>query len=185
MSVAIEQHSVPFQGLLLRAFESRDAADFVLAAQESVATVGTWMPWCTPQFAEADALAWFAQCRRDLAAQQAHEFGVFDATTGGLLGGAGLNAISDQNCMCNLGYWVRQSAQRQGVALRVVQALLSYAFDTLGMQRVEIVVARGNLASEGVARKAGAQLECVARNRLQLHGQPVDASVFSMIPSAN
>lgn len=182
MNPAVKQHSVQFQGLLLRAFEESDAAAYVPAAQESIATVGQWMPWCTPAFSAADALAWFAQCRVDQAAQQAHEFGVFDANTGVLLGGAGLNAINDQNRMCNLGYWVRQSAQRQGVALRVVQALLPYAFDTLGMQRVEIVVACGNTASEGVARKAGAQLEGVARNRLQLHGRAMDASMFSLIP---
>lgn len=83
--------------------------------------------------------------------------------------------------MCNLGYWVRQSAQRQGVVLRVVQALVPYAFETLGMQRVEMVMACGNRASEGVACKFGAQLECVARNRLQLHGQAVSASVLSII----
>ena len=46
----------------------------------------------------------------------------------------------------------------------------------------EIVVAVGNHASEGVARRAGAQWECVARNRLQLHGAAVPASVFSLVP---
>ena len=72
------------------------------------------MPWCTPAFSEADGLAWLALCRADQAVLQAHEFGVFDAGTSALLGGAGLNAISDHKRMCNLGYWVRQSAQRQG-----------------------------------------------------------------------
>jgi len=121
------------------------------------------MSWCTPAFAERNALNWFAQCRSSLAAQSAYEFGVFAPETGRLLGGAGLNTINHQNLLCNLGYWVRESAQGQGVASRTVHALLPYAFDTLNMQRVEIVVAQGNLPSEAVARRCGAEFECIAK----------------------
>ena len=52
----------------------------------------------------------------------------------------------------------------------------------LGLARVEIVVAVNNEPSLSVARRAGATLECTARNRLQLHGKAVDACVFSFIP---
>lgn len=68
MNSLVAQHPVLFQGLVLRAFDDSDAAAFACAAQESIATVGWWMSWCTAAFAEPDALAWFAQCRQDLAA---------------------------------------------------------------------------------------------------------------------
>ncbi|WP_349307057.1 GNAT family protein [Comamonas sp. 17RB] len=68
------------------------------------------------------------------------------------------------------------------MASRTVHALLPYAFDTLNMQRVEIVVAQGNLPSEAVARRCGAEFECIAKNRLQLHGKAVAASVFAITP---
>lgn len=171
-----------FQGLLFREFRDTDAQDFANAARESVDTVGRWMPWCTASFSEQNALDWFAMCRASRDAQTGHEFGVFSEDAGRLLGGVGLNAINQQNLFCNLGYWVRQSAQRQGVAHRTVRAMLPYAFNTLGMHRVEIVIAQGNVASEAVARKAGAQFECTARNRLQLNGGPVPASIYSVIP---
>ncbi len=173
---------VVFQGLLLREFHDTDARDFAEAARESVDTVGRWMPWCTASFSKQNALDWFAMCRGSRDAHTGYEFGVFSEDTGQLLGGVGLNAINQQNLFCNLGYWVRQSAQRQGVAHRTVLAMLPYAFDTLGMHRVEIVIAEGNAASEAVARKVGAQYECTARNRLQLHGGPVPASIYSVIP---
>ena len=171
---------ITFEGLVLREFHDEDAPEFVRAAHESLSTVGRWMSWCTPSFSEQDALTWFQQCRLSLASESAHEFGVFSQDSGTLLGGAGLNSINHQNLFCNLGYWVRKSAQRQGVALRTVQALAPYAFDVLGMQRVEIVVAQGNTASEGVARKYGAEFECFAKKRLQVHGVAVTASIFSI-----
>lgn len=172
--------AITFQGLVLREFHNEDAPAFARAAQESLSTVGRWMSWCTPSFSEQDALTWFQQCRLSLASQSAYEFGVFSQDSGALLGGAGLNAINHQNLFCNLGYWVRASAQRQRVALRTVQALAPFAVDVLGMQRVEIVVAQGNSASEGVARKYGAEFECLAKKRLQVHGVAVSASIFSI-----
>jgi hypothetical protein len=35
-----------------------------------------------------------------------------------------------------------------------------------------------------VAEKVGAQFECIARNRLVIHGVPVAAAVHSFVPSA-
>ncbi|MGC4060881.1 MAG: GNAT family N-acetyltransferase [Aquabacterium sp.] len=178
----MQQHIITFEGLVFRPFEDRDAASFVVAARESVASLNPWMPWCHDAFSKDEALAWFQACREAVQAGSAHEFGIFHADTAELLGGAGLNGIVHHNLYCNLGYWVRTSAQRRGVALRSVQALSRYAFEILGLQRVEIVAAQGNVASEGVAIKAGAQLECLARNRLHLHGRSVPASVFSLVP---
>lgn len=40
----------------------------------------------------------------------------------------------------------------------------------------------GNTASEAVAIAAGATFECRAKNRIFLHGQPLDANVYSLIP---
>ncbi len=84
--------------------------------------------------------------------------------------------------VCNLGYWVRPSAQRRGVATRAVRLLLAEAFGDAGMRRVEIVVAVGNEASEAVARNAGGLLECIARNRVAIGDVSHPASVFSFVP---
>lgn len=174
--------SFQFEGLVFRAFEDNDAENFSAAVRESVNSVGQWMSWCNSNYSNQDALNWFQHCRVAFRTGSAHEFGVFSAETDEFLGGVGLNSINHEHLFCNLGYWVRQSAQRRGVSLRSVRALAPYAFKTLGMQRVEIVTASGNTPSEGVARKSGAQFECVARNRLQLHGVALSASVFSLLP---
>jgi len=170
-------------GLLLRPFEKRDAPQFAQAVCESLQTVGAWMPWCHAGYTEAEALDWFEASRKGRAAGTAFEFGVFSEDGKDFIGGAGLNLIVRRNAYCNLGYWVRQSHQRKGVALACVAALSEFGFRELGLQGIEIVVAVGNEPSAAVARKAGAELECVARNRLLLRGQPVAASVFSLVPA--
>ena len=171
--------------MVLRPFEGRDAPAFTRAVLESVETVGRWMPWCQSGYVNKDALDWFAVCRQGREAQTAYEFGIFAEDGGEFLGGAGLNQIDKQHAICNLGYWVRTSKQRQEVASRCVQILSRHAFDTLALHRVEIVVAVGNEASEGVARKSGAIFECIARNRLLIRDVSVPARVFSLIPASH
>jgi len=166
---------------VLRPFISTDAPSFTAAVRESVATVGRWLDWCHADFNEDDALQWFAACDSSREAGDGYEFGIFRDEV--LIGGAGLNHFNARHGFCNLGYWVRASAQRQGAASAAVATLLPHAFDDLKQTRVEIVVAEGNTASMAVARKVGAVHECLARHRLRLHGEPVDAHVFSLVPA--
>lgn len=178
----MHQPDILHDGLVLRRFVTADAEQFTAAALESVVSVGAWMPWCTADYSNAHALSWFEHCASQLAAGMAFEYGIFCQQSGKLLGGAGLNDIRQQHKFCNLGYWVRQSAQRQGVASRAVQALAVRAFRELGLQRVEIVVAVGNTASEAVAVKSGALREGIARNRLQIGERSLAAHMFSLVP---
>ncbi|HEY5313603.1 MAG TPA: GNAT family protein, partial [Pirellulales bacterium] len=57
-----------------------------------------------------------------------------------------------------------------------------FALETLAMQRVEIVAAVENLASQRVAAKLGAVREGLLRNRLRIRDMPHDAYGFSLIP---
>ncbi|NML15713.1 GNAT family N-acetyltransferase [Azohydromonas caseinilytica] len=169
-------------GCLLRPFEERDAADFVQAARESLETAGAWLPWCHAGYNEDEARTWFRNCHVNARARNTFEFGVFATNGEHFLGSAGLNYIDWPNRCANLGYWVRQSRQRQGIATACVAALSEFGFRNLGLHRIEIVVAVGNEPSAAVARKSGALFEGIARNRLFLHGAPVAARVYSLVP---
>lgn len=171
-------------GFLLRPLVPADAPAMAAAVRESMTSLGPWMPWAHAAYDDADALAWIAFCDAARADGSAHEFGIFRRDGRGYVGAAGLNQFNRLHGFCNLGYWVRTSAQRQGAALAAVRALARVAFDRLGQTRVEIVVADGNLPSLAVARKAGAVHECLARNRLNLHGRPVAAHVLSLVPDS-
>lgn len=58
-----------------------------------------------------------------------------------------------------LSYWVLPEARGAGIAVTAVRALATWAFDDLGMHRLEILHAVGNLPSCRVAEKAGFTLE--------------------------
>lgn len=168
--------------LVVRPFAAADAKAFAAAARESVQTVSPWMPWCISSFSEENALEWFAVCDRERGVGRAYDMGVFCRSSGEFLGGASINQLSPYHRYGNIGYWVRQSRQRLGIAKHAVATLCEFGFEQLALFRLEIVVAVGNVASEAVAISAGATRECVASNRVFLHGRPADAYVFALTP---
>lgn len=128
----------------LRPFVESDLPSLVEAVLKSVDTVGQWMSWAHANYTTADAASWFAHCEAERESGSNYAFGIFDADSHALVGGCGLNQFNSLNGFCNLGYWVRQSWQRQGAALAAVQALSRFAFAELQLGRVEIVVAQHN-----------------------------------------
>jgi RimJ/RimL family protein N-acetyltransferase len=181
MSILLQQAN-----LTIRPFIASDAAGFVAAVRESMASVGRWLPWCHEEFTEEDALGWFAHCEQTRATGSAYSLGIFSADGTELIGGAGLNEIVRHNrSSANLGYWVRESRQGQGIATQAIQMMSQFGFQELDLLRIEIVAIDNNAASNAAAKKSGAQFECWARNRLILNGIAHTAAVYSLIPGHN
>jgi RimJ/RimL family protein N-acetyltransferase len=158
-----------------------DAETVYASIRESIDSLARWMDWCHAGYARADSDAWIGSTRSAWEAGGAYEFLVFERS-GRHVGAVGLNQFNRENNCANLGYWVRRSSQRQGFAVEAVRRIARFAFEEARFQRVEIVAAVDNVASRRVAERVGATLECVARNRLLLHGAPIAAAVHSLVP---
>lgn len=168
--------------LCIRPYQESDGPEFVAAALESLSTVGAWMTWCHERFTLRDAEAWFGVCRRNLESASAFDLGTFASDGRKLLGGIAINQLNRRQNFGNIGYWVRQSCQRQGIATRAAQAITEYGFGQLKLTRLEIVAPERNAPSRRVAEKVGAVFECVARNRVMVHGKPQPAAIYSLVP---
>ena len=166
--------------IYIRPYRVEDAADVTDAAHESVVEVQPWMPWCHPGLAVEDTRAWLRLQVPAFQNGEAYEFAIV-AGDGRLVGGCGINQIDRENRRANVGYWVRSSAVRHGVATAAVRLVRDWAFEHTDLARLEIVIACGNVASLRVAEKAGALCEGVLRRRLLLHGVHHDATMFSIV----
>jgi ribosomal-protein-serine acetyltransferase len=159
------------------------SAQLHAAALESVETVGRWMPWCHADRKEDEGIAWLRKSHAGWDAGIEYEFTVFDHSDA-YLGSGGLNQFNRVHNFSNLGYWIRQSRQGNGLAVEVVGLLAEFGFRVLGLTRIEIIVASENVRSRRVAEKAGALYEGLARNRLVMHGAPIMAAVYALVPGA-
>ena len=168
--------------LCIRPFQKSDGPEFVAAALESLTTVGVWMTWCHERFTLRDAEAWFDVCRSNLESGSAFDLGTFASDGQKLLGGIAINQLNRRQNFGNIGYWIRQSCQHRGIATRAAQAIAEYGFGQLKLTRLEIVAPERNAPSRRVAEKAGAVYECIARNRVMVHGKPQPAAIYSLVP---
>jgi RimJ/RimL family protein N-acetyltransferase len=178
-------HDVELTGeaVCLRPFRAEDADEICAAVRQSMRELGEWLSWCHPDYCLQDTIQ-FLSARADAFQHEGeHSFAIIARDSGRFLGACGLNQIDSATLRANLGYWLRTSATGQGHATQAVRLLARWAFANLGLQRIEIVAATGNLASQRVAGRVGAVREGIARNRLRVHGVQHDAVVFSFVPS--
>ena len=164
----------------IRPFREEDATDLFEAVRESVDDLTPWMPWCHAEYSISDARDWIG---KKIAGFQSHDefhFAIIDGN-GRLVGVCGLHGIRRENRLANLGYWVRSSQLRRGIATRATRLLADWAFKNTEIHRLEILVAIRNLPSLRVAAKAGAVWEGVLQARLQNRGKIHDAVLFSIV----
>ena len=167
--------------ITLRAPRAEDAAAHCEAVLESLPELSAWLEWAHDGYARDESASFIARAIAGHQTGDLYEFVIVDGT-GRLLGGAGLNKVDTRFMKANLGYWVRTSAAGRGVAAAATRLLARFGFEQLGFQRIEIVAAVDNKASQRVAEKVGGRREGVLRNGIRFRGRPIDSVCFSLIP---
>ncbi len=166
--------------ITLRFPEPHDIDPLFAAVRESIQELHPWAPWCPLTYCLPDAARWVEQQPAARDAGTAFEFVILDDAAR-ILGCCGINQINPGFRLANLGYWVRSSATLRGVATAAARRAAAWAFQNTALQRLELLVAVENLASQAVALKAGAALEGRLRCRFLVHGRFQDAFVYSII----
>ncbi len=169
--------------ILLRAFRLEDATAIYDAVCESKPELSRWLPWCGADYGQNDTLEFLNHRGESYRNHEEHAFAIIERASGRFLGATGVNQIDRSARRANLGYWLRTSATGEGYATEATLLVARWAFAELGLERIEIVAATSNEASQRVALRAGAQREGVARRRLRIGDEQRDAVVFSLVPS--
>ncbi|HEX8852194.1 MAG TPA: GNAT family protein [Pyrinomonadaceae bacterium] len=158
-----------------------DAPLLYEAVRESIPEISRWLPWCHPGYSIEESREWLAARPSAWEAGTEYAFRIEDARTGQFLGGVGLSQIKPKTKFANLGYWVRTSQAGRGVATAATLLTARFGFEELGLERIQILAAKDNLASQRVAAKAGALREGVLRRSLLVGGRLDDSVLFSLI----
>jgi RimJ/RimL family protein N-acetyltransferase len=167
--------------ILMRKFHLRDAEELYTAVHESLADLKPWMSWAHDNYSLEEAKEFIRITRARWEDGSLYAFAIAEKS-GRILGGCSLSHIHPVYHLCNLGYWVRTSRRGEGIAVRATRLAARYAFEKIGLIRVEVVMAVGNQASQRVAEKAGAHHEGVLHNRMVVGRDIYDAHMYSLIP---
>ncbi len=97
------------------------------------------------------------------------------------IGFIGLRLENRAHGRASFGYWVVPNARGRGVATAAVRLVSAWAFSTLGMARLEILVEPWNTGSISVAEHAGFQREGLLRSYEEFKGQRTDLIMHARI----
>ncbi|MDP6666839.1 MAG: GNAT family protein [Dehalococcoidia bacterium] len=99
----------------------------------------------------------------------------------GRLGGmVGLGTPTGGNGI-ELGYWLREDLQGRGIMTRSIEAVIGMVVVHMGMHRVVIRAATGNLPSRGIPERLGFTHEGALREAAYVNGEYHDLEIYSML----
>lgn len=94
----------------------------------------------------------------------------------------GFKSIDAANLKLEVGYWLAENQQHKGIITRSCSALITYAFERMKMNRIQIKVGIGNTRSNAIPKKLGFTFEGVERDgELLSNGQFHDLEVYSLL----
>lgn len=167
-------------GLILRAPRMEDFEQWSNLRGQSRAFLEPWEPlWAPDDLTRGAFRRRLTRYADEMRLDQAYSFFIFTKDDGVLMGGLTFGNIRRGVARSTtLGYWMGQRYAGQGVMTRAVRLGLGFAFDTLGLRRVEAGCVPGNTASIRVLEANGFEREGYAREYLCIAGEWKDHILF-------
>lgn len=152
-----------------------EADEMFAVVDRNRAYLRQWMAWLDSTQSPADADGHRQHVLAELAAGRLYEGGIH--VRGAVVGRAGMR-VDAANRRGEIGYWVSEDSQGQGIATRTAEALITAGFERLGLHRIEIRCAVDNVRSRAVPERLGLTLEGVRRDVEWLYDHWVDHAVY-------
>ena len=163
----------------LRAWRDSDLEPLVAACQDPEISRWTRVPY---PYGPSDARAYLLQRHDALHAGMAAPFAlVAAADRDQLLGSISLLRFSWRHARAEVGYWLALHARGQGHATRAVGLITDWGFRHLGLERIDLLAASENPASQRVAERCGFTREAVLRSYLRGRDGRQDMVMFGLL----
>jgi RimJ/RimL family protein N-acetyltransferase len=163
----------------LRGWRETDVHALVAACRDPEIVRWTRVP---ERYGESDARAYLLQRYDAIHAGSAAPFAIVDFTSDQrLLGSISLMRFDWQHLRAEVGYWLAREARGQGHATRAVGLICRWGFGVLGLERIDLLAATENPASQRVAQRGGFTREAVLRSYMVGHDERHDMVAFGLL----
>lgn len=162
----------------IRSFQETDLDALVCYANDERVSANLMDRFPHP-YTRKDGQEWL-----ELVCHQEEELAFALASDRELIGGIGLERGADVHRLgATLGYWLGEPFWGRGIATAAVRAFNVWAFDELGLLRLQAEVYSSNPASGRVLEKAGYQLEGCKRSAVIKRGKVLDVLLYGRLRS--
>lgn len=157
------------------------AEGLYLATDANREHLSAFLPWVKHMQSVSDFKNYLVHCEHLYKQNKEVSFVIFHH--GVIAGRVGLHNIDQQHKNASIGYWLTKDAEGNGIIIRSCTTLITYAFQQLGLNRIEIKAAVNNLKSKSIAEKLGFRKEGVQREAEYLNDEFADLAIYSLLRS--
>ena len=169
------------QVVVLRAWSADDVPEKLMMFADPSIQRFSWPQ--TADYTEVDAQRFFADQEKARLRGEELQFALAEPSDHRtVLGGGSVYAIDLDQGRAAVGFWLGPAARGRGVATHATRLMARWAFDDLGIARLELTCAPDNEASQRVAGRCGFVREGVLRSHMAFKGGRRDTVMFSLLP---
>jgi RimJ/RimL family protein N-acetyltransferase len=167
--------------VLVRPWAEADVPAKLMAFADPTVQRFSW-PRTTP-YTENDARSFFVEQEQARLRGEELSFALVEPfAQETVLGGGSLYDVDLEQGRAAVGYWLAPDARGRGVVTHAVRLVAHWAFEDLGVARLELTCAPDNHASQRVAERCGFTREGVLRSHTPFKGVRRDTVMFSLLP---
>lgn len=163
----------------LRALTSEDAGSLYALVDSNRKYLRQWLPWVDMQQGPHDSGQFIERATKDNQAGVALILRI--EHQGNIVGVIGFHEFDNDNRQTSMGFWISSSHQGKGVVSSSCARLIEYAFTDLGLNRVVMKIAEGNVPSRRLAERIGLVYEGTCRQSEWLYDHFVNQVVYAAV----
>lgn len=162
----------------LRPWRESDVAALVRICRDDEIVRWTSVP---ANYGEPDARLYLLRRHDAILAGTAAPFAIASAESEQLIGSISLVRLEWEHRRAEVGYFLARDARGAGHATRAVRLISEWAFRALGIERIDLYAATGNVGSQRVAERSGFEREAVLRSFMRGKGVQLDMVAFGLL----
>lgn len=175
--------SIQGEKCYIRTFQEKDAQSLTGLVSRNKYFWSTYEPLQRPEYYTVDAQ--YKKIQESLYlmdSKREFTFGIYELGTNNLIGHIALYAVKRlPYSSAFVGYAMDEIYIGKGIVTEAVKMVVRFAFDQVGLHRVEAYVSTQNNASIRVLEKSGFQREGLLRKLLYINGQWVDHYMYACL----
>ena len=163
----------------LRLFAEEDAGEILQLVKGNYEHLRPFLHWVTIDYSLESAREFIRQAQKAAAENTSQTFGIFyHEKIVGVISFVKLNWNSKR---AEIGYWIDKNCEGKGIVTESCRVLINYAFEELGMNRIEIRCATENVRSRAVPERLNFKLDGILRQSEWRHTRFFDMAIYSML----
>jgi len=165
--------------ITLRTFAESDAGTVLDVVSANREHLRTFMRWMSDDYSLETAKEFIARAIETRSKKENTGFGIFRGDK--VIGSIGFVHFDWTARKTEIGYWIVKDEEGKGIISAATKLLIEYAFDELGMNRIEIRCSTENQRSAAVPLRLGFRKEGEFRQAELIHDRLHDFNIYALL----